>query len=103
MPNFTSTDVDSKVVSDAAASIDNFINELQSIAKAIESGIMPSLNPYWQGQARDRFEQKINSCSIDLSSLVAGYRELNEQLKKAGTEYNRADGSVRQIVANLPR
>ena len=103
MPDFRFTNVDSKLVSDAATSIDNYINELQSITIAIESGIMPSLNPHWQGQARDRFEQKITSSSLDLKSLVDGYKELNDQIKKAGASYTKADNAVIQIVAKLPK
>ncbi len=103
MPDFNSTDVDSKLVSDVANSIDNYINELQSIAKVIESGIMASLNPYWQGQAKESFEQRINFCSLDLKNLVEGYNELNEQLRKAGVAYGKADDAVLQIVSKLPK
>ena len=103
MPSFTSTDVDSRLVSDTAVGIDSYISELESIAKAIEGGIMPNLNPYWQGSAKESFEQKLGLCNLDLTGLVEKYKELNEQLKKAGAEYGRADDSVKQIVAKLPK
>ena len=103
MPDFRSTDVDSRIVSDAAASIDGYIKELQSTSKTVQSGIMPNLTPYWQGPAKESFELWFTFFSFELENLIKGYIELNEQLKKAGTEYGKADDIVKQIMAKLPK
>jgi|GEM_PF-2613560 len=103
MSDFRFTNVDSLLINNAVADIDKYISELQTIATAIENGIMPSLNPYWDGQAKRLFEQKFNSDSVNVKDLVARYKELNGELKKAGNEYGKADDSVRQTIAKLPK
>lgn len=103
MPDFRSTDVDSGRVSNTAGSIDQDISELQAISKIIESGVIPNLTPYWQGQAKESFEQQFNFFALELKSLVEGYQELNEQLRKAGAAYGKADDSVQQIIRRLPK
>lgn len=103
MPNFKSTDVDSRLVSDAAASIDDYLRELESMFKMVESGIVPNLTPYWQGLAKENFEQKIAFFALQLSDIIAGYKDLNEQLKKSGMAYDKTDDSVKQIIAKLPK
>lgn len=103
MPDFKSTDVDSKQIENTAANIDRDIQELCSISSVIKDGVMVNLDPYWQGQAKESFEQQLAQFSLNLISLVDGYKELNEQLKKAGNTYSKADDSVRQLIAQLPR
>lgn len=102
MPDFKSTDVDSKQIENTTVSIDEDIKELLSICSVIESDVMVNLNPYWQGQAKQSFEQKFALFEMNLVKLVDGYKELNEQLKKAGITYSKADDSVRQLIAKLP-
>ena len=103
MPDFQLTNVDSKLISDAASSIDGYLREIQSVHKTIESGVMINLTPYWQGPAMEMFEQRINFIIVELATLIKGYTELNEQLMKAGTAYGAADESVKQIIAKLPK
>ena len=103
MPDFKSTDVDSGQVSVTAVSIDDYINELQSIHNKIKSGIVPNLTPYWQGPAKENFDQRITFFAVELSNLISEYKELNEQIKMAGTAYGKADDSVIQIIAKLPK
>ena len=103
MPDHKKTDTDSEQISDAAVSIDSCISGLQSICKTADNSVMPKLIPCWQGQAKDSFEEKFILFILELTNLTAGYDELNEQLKKAAAAYAKADESVLQITAGLPK
>ena len=102
MPDFVSTEVDGALVAGAAASIEGYINELQSICKYIETGAASELSPHWQGLAKDGFARRAAGFAFELNDLIAGYRELNEMLKQAGAAYCAADESVANAVASLP-
>jgi WXG100 family type VII secretion target len=102
MPNFKSTDVDSRQIDNIAVNISDDINELLSIRSELESNVIANLGPYWQGQAKERFESQFNAWFVTFSKLVNGYMELNEQLKKAGIVYGRADDTARQLIAKMP-
>lgn len=103
MPDFDLTGVDSKQIENTAAGIDDNIAELLSICSVIENEVTENLNPYWQGQARQNFEQQFILFAANLSKLINEYRELNEQLKKAGKTYVNADERAGNIIAGLPK
>ena len=103
LPDFKSTDVDSRQVSSTSAGIDNYINELVSINRILENNIAAGVDPYWQGSAKDLFKLQLGVCIESLNELVNGYREINEQLINAGKSYESADDSVLQLIARLPK
>lgn len=103
MPDFKSTDVDSKKIDNTADSIEDDVNELLSICSFIQGDVMVNLDPYWQGQAKQSFEKQFGAYYINLLKLVEGYKEINDQLKKAGVAYEKADDTVRQLIAKMPR
>ena len=103
MPEFRSTDVDSGQIDNASRGIDNDIKELQSIRAVFVNNVMSSLNPYWQGPAKQSFEEQFSAFTVLFEKLIEGYLDLNEELKKAGIAYNKADGSVMQLIAKLPK
>ena len=102
MPDFKSTDVDSEQIDNTSRGIDDDIGELQSIRSVFENDVMVNLNPHWQGQAKQSFEEQFTALVLLYEKLIEGYRDLNEELKKAGTAYNKADDSVKQLIAKLP-
>ena len=103
MPDFRSTDVDSGQIDSMSKSIDGDIDELRSIRAVFESSVMVSLNPYWQGQAKQIFEEQFTAFEGLFDKLIDSYRDLNEELKKAGSAYSRADDTVKQLIEGLPR
>jgi len=102
MPDFISTNVDSKTIDDAAISVSNNIDDLQSIIKTIESQVMPNLNLYWQGQACEAFKLKLSSLTQEIATLTAEYTLLNDLLTSAGTEYEKSNDTVLQTITKLP-
>ena len=103
MADFNSTDVDSGQIENISKGIDDDISELQSICKYFESSVMANLNPYWQGTAKQSFEERFSAFTAIFEKLIEGYKDLNEELKKAGTAYNGAENSVMQLIAKLPK
>ncbi|NMA33883.1 MAG: WXG100 family type VII secretion target [Clostridiaceae bacterium] len=103
MPDFRSTDVDSRQIENTAASLDEDIKALSSVCTFIRNDVMANLDPYWEGQAKQSFEQRFTRFAEALVKLVDEYRVLNDLLKRAGDTYGKADDSVRNTIAKLPR
>ena len=103
MPDFRSTDVDSGQIDRTTYGIDSNLSELQSIRTVFRNSVMASLNPYWQGAAKQTFEEQFAAFTDLYDKLIEAYQSLNEELKKTGSAYDRADGSVRQLIAGLPK
>jgi len=103
MPNFISTDVDSQRVIEAAYKNDEYMDEYQRIFNELANNIMPSLDPYWEGQAKSGFEQRFAAFTQKFRDLMVEYATLNYNLGITGEEYRDADSITKQIIAGLPK
>lgn len=101
MPDFKMIDVDSKLIENTFTSISEDIKELLSISAILSGETMSNLNPYWQGPAKESFEMQFNVYVESFKKLVDTYETLNNQLKTAGNNYDRADDSVKQLIAKM--
>lgn len=103
MPDFKLTDVDSKQIDNASTGIDEHIEEMQAVYEVLHNNVMQNLEPCWDGQAKRNFHQQFIIFVSMYASLLKGYKDLNEQLKKASKTYAKADDSVKQLIAKLPK
>jgi len=101
--DISSIEVDSGLVTGAAINIDGYINEMQTISEVFDTDFVPGLTPYWQGKAKNKFEHKFKSFSIDFKSLVSDYMNLNEQLENAGMDYDKGEETVKQIISRMQK
>jgi len=103
MPNFISTDVDSQKVIEAAYKTEEYMDEYQRIYNELANNIMPSLDPYWEGQAKSGFEQRFATFTQKFRDLMIEYMTLNFNLGIVGEDYRGADAITKQIITGLPK
>lgn len=104
MPDFKMTAVDGKQVLATSNSIlDDDINSLLAISSDNEKNIISQIDPCWAGAAKEAFVRDFIQYTSGLTKLLDGYRELAEQLRKAGENYDKADEMVRQLITKLQR
>ena len=97
----SSIEVDSGLVTGAAINIDECINEMQIISQVFNTDFVPGLTPYWQGQAKDKFEHEFKSFSKEFKSLVNDYMKLYVQLDIAAMDYDKGEEAVKQIISRM--
>lgn len=103
MPDYKSTDVDSKQVDSTAKGIEAEIKELVSINAILASSILVNLEPYWQGPAMESFKTQFLAYKESFRKFVDEHEELNENLQAAGKNYGQADDSVRQLIGKMAK
>lgn len=101
MASFLSTETDSATMLGAANGISFCITRLQSVRDEIGGGLLPKLQPYWQGDAKDNFEKEITAFAKLFGKFTDDHVKLNERLKKAALEYGKTDESLNQYVSKL--
>lgn len=103
MASFQMTDVDTKQIDSAAASIANDIAELNKIMNQFTQNTMSGISPYWQGAAKTSFEQQFAAYLQGLQNLIGQYSSLNDKLREAGGGYDKADDAAKSVIARLPK
>jgi uncharacterized protein YukE len=103
MPEYNFTQVDSGLVGSAATVIGGQIDELRTIAKTVGNDFITAMNPYWQGPAKQNFDNKIVFFNYTLLNVIAEYAQLNDELIKASDLYGKADEAALSSIAKLPK
>jgi WXG100 family type VII secretion target len=97
------TDVDADRVLSVKAQIARDIEGARNVHGTLKGQVISALAPCWQGQAYETFARQFASFLTALDAFLKDCGTLNAELEKAGTNYNKADGDVRALVAALPR
>ncbi|MDR2664764.1 MAG: WXG100 family type VII secretion target [Oscillospiraceae bacterium] len=97
------TDVDADRVLSVKAQIARDIDGAKNVYSVLKGQVIGALAPSWQGQAFDTFSQQFSAFLAAFDAFLKDCDTLNAELQKAGTNYNRADGDVRSLIAALPR
>jgi WXG100 family type VII secretion target len=97
------TDVDADRVLSVKTQIARDIDGAKNVYGVLKGQVLSTLAPCWQGQAHESFARQFSSFLSAFDAFLKDCNTLNAELERAGTNYNRADGDVRALVAALPR
>jgi WXG100 family type VII secretion target len=95
-------DVDADRVLNVKAQIVNDLTNIGRVRDVLKGQVITALEPYWQGRAKDLFTQQFTAFLTAFEAFTKACDELNEELGRAGKNYNAADDEVRRKVAGLP-
>ena len=101
MSDFSYTKVDPKRLSAAAGSIDNGLNILDKVFRAVDDALTTTLKPTWHGPASEQFFNQYALDAQTFSSHTKALRSINTQLLEASGIYEKADNSAGELVRNL--
>ncbi|MDO4799294.1 MAG: WXG100 family type VII secretion target [Bacillota bacterium] len=102
MTDFIFTSVDTEALGESRRWIDDRIRDLDSALKILHNEVLPTLQACWEGEAKNRFEQRFLAFEAELKEWLQAQRSLNRQLLLAESTYERADAVARNATQSIP-
>ena len=101
MPTLIHTKVDPNSLTAAVGSIGDSLSMVGNALGAIGDSLRNTLQPSWSGEASSQFFTQHSADEQSFAVLMKSLRDINEELRQAAGNYDKADSKASELVDAL--